>query len=225
MASDPRVLLWTVPLDAPGSASPELLSPDERQRAARFHFEVHRQRFIAARRALRLILGSCLDADPASLVFRYAPNGKPSLDGVPLCFNLSHSAGYALIAVAFGRDLGVDLEEIRPQDDLLALANRFFAPPEQAAVAAAPPAERPATFFRVWTRKEAYLKACGDGLSLALDSFTVSAAPHPGDALLSSARGPSELARWQFHPIPAPPHFAAALLLERGPVQLILHTL
>ena len=218
------VLLWTIPLDASGVPGSEILSEDERQRAARFHFDIHRHRFITARTALRRILGSCLDTAPASVVFHYSPGGKPFLAGSPIRFNLSHSDAYALVAVAFGRDVGVDLEQIRHQD-LLSLAARFFTPSEYAAVASASGAQRPSLFYRVWTRKEAYLKACGVGLSLALDSFSVSTAPDPDASLLTSSSGPDELARWQFLPIQAPPDFAAALVVERGPVQLSMHTL
>lgn len=223
LAADPRVGLWTIRLEAPAAGAPETLSPDELERAARFHFEIHRQRFIAARGALRLILGACLDTDPAALVFRYTVTGKPFLAGRTIRFNVSHSAGHALIAVAHGREVGIDLEETQPKDDLLALAERFFASSEHAAVAAALPEDRPSVFYRIWTRKEAYMKARGDGLSLALDSFAVPAAPDTDAALLASPDGPAELARWQLLAIPSPPGFAAALVIERGPVELDLH--
>lgn len=201
----------------------DVLSSDERERAARFHFDIHRNRYVNARRALRYVLGDRLGMDPADLRFEYAANGKPSLPGSELRFNVSHSAGYALIAVAQDRELGVDVEEIRPKDDLLALARRFFSPAEHTALEHAPAAEIAAIFYRVWTRKEAYLKACGDGLSLALDSFTVSTDADPGHGLVSSARGPAELARWHYQTIPAPPGFAAALVIESGPVELFVH--
>ncbi len=225
LAPDPRVGLWTIRLDAPAAGAPETLSPDELERAARFHFEIHRQRFIASRGALRLILGTCLGTDPAALAFHYTATGKPFLAGSPVRFNVSHSAGNALIAVAHGREVGIDLEETHPKEDLLALAERFFASSERAAVASAAPSDRPSIFYRIWTRKEAYIKACGEGLSLALDSFAVPVVPDTDTALVASARGPAELARWQLHAIPSPPGFAAALVIEPGPVHLDLHEL
>ena len=216
------VHLWTVALDESGADELGLLSADERARAERLRFELHRRRFAAARCALRRILGHCLKTAPGALRFDYSPNGKPSIAGTTLRFNLSHSAGWAVIAVTRGRELSVDLEEIRDGTDLLALAERYFAPTERSAMASAPEAERPALFYRIWTRKEAYVKALGEGLSLELDSFSVSITPEPGPALTASARGARELDRWRLARIPAPSGFASALVVEGGPVEIRL---
>ena len=167
-----RVHVWTVALDGPAERPGRLgacLSPDETTRARRFHFEVHRRRFTVARGALRHLLGAYLRRSPESLVFRYGHRGKPELPEAPeLSFNLSHSEERALLAVSHVAALGVDIERLRPMDDMEAIARRFFSPPEHAALMALAPGERVAGFFRCWTRKEAYLKAVGEGLAIPL---------------------------------------------------------
>jgi 4'-phosphopantetheinyl transferase len=166
-----EVHLWRIRL-AP--CSDELLSEDERARARRFRFPLHRERFVAARSALRRILAAYLDLDPAGLRFQYSPHGKPRLEQEWLRFNLAHSEDLALCAVAHGREVGVDIERIRPRPDE-GIPERFFSPSEAAQLRGLPP---PA-FYRYWTAKEAWLKARGEGLSVALDSFDVSALNDP----------------------------------------------
>ncbi|HUP42520.1 MAG TPA: 4'-phosphopantetheinyl transferase, partial [Thermoanaerobaculia bacterium] len=128
--------LWLADLDRPPVPLDRLaatLDPAERERAARFHFEVHRRRFTAGRGLLRRLLGELLGVAPEALVFAYGEKGKPRLvaGAAELRFNLSHSANGALLAVARGRELGVDLEAIRPMDDAEALVERFFHPAER----------------------------------------------------------------------------------------------
>jgi 4'-phosphopantetheinyl transferase len=217
-----EVHLWRVRLDDWAGRFAEFwrtLSDDERARADRFHFSLHRVRFVVGRGALRAILASYLADDAARLQFRYGPQGKPRL--VPtaddaLRFNVSHSDGLALYAVCRDRELGVDVERIRPGLELAAIAERFFSPGEAAVLRALPQALLTTAFFNGWTRKEAYLKAKGDGLSLPLDQFDVSLAPGEPPALLSSALEAD--APWDSH-IYAPdpgPGYAAALAFE-GP--------
>jgi 4'-phosphopantetheinyl transferase len=168
---DRSVHVWRVSLaTCPGDARP-LLSADECERADRFHFARDRDRFVAARAALRRVLGGYLDCAPESLVFAYSAHGKPSVDG--LAFNVSHSNELALIAVTRGREVGVDIEWHRPDIDLPSVARSSFSLVEQRALFALPRAEQFAAFFRIWARKESYIKAHGDGLSLPLDSFSV----------------------------------------------------
>ena len=185
--------MWRIDLAAVALAEKrwqEILSPDERTRAARFHFERDRQHFTATRALLRTLLGSYVGSEPADLVFRYSEKEKPSLDSQAshdsVEFNLSHSGTAALLAFARGRALGVDIEIIRDDFDPAALAHRFFSKHEQTQLAALNPSEKYSGFFRCWTRKEAYIKAVGTGLSLPLDQFDVSL--HPGDkhALLAT---------------------------------------
>ncbi|MBD0264669.1 MAG: 4'-phosphopantetheinyl transferase superfamily protein [Tolypothrix sp. Co-bin9] len=146
----------------------ETLSSDEQVRAKRFHFEQHRQHFIAGRGILRSILGRYLSVEPQALQFEYETRGKPFLADKfaksGLSFNLSHSQGLALYGVC-RRPIGVDLECIRENTDVEALAKRFFTEREYEVVRSLPPNQQQQVFFRYWTCKEAYLKATGAGLS------------------------------------------------------------
>jgi len=150
------------------------LSHDERQRAGQFHFDLHRDRFIAARGILRMLLGRYLDTLPNSIVFNYGLKGKPSLPSDPLHFNVSHSEGRALFAFSATTALGVDLEAVRPLPDVLQIARSAFSTSERKALEALAPELQHQAFFRCWTRKEAFIKALGDGLSFPLDRFSVS---------------------------------------------------
>lgn len=146
----------------------QVLSEDELVRARRFHFEQHRQRFIAGRGILRNILSRYLNIEPSEINFGYEPRGKPflehKLNGNNLCFNLSHSQNYALYVMSLNNSIGVDLEGISPKTDVVSLAQRFFSPSEFAVIESAPPEQQQQLFFRYWTCKEAYLKATGTGL-------------------------------------------------------------
>jgi 4'-phosphopantetheinyl transferase len=196
----------------------ELLSADELARAARFHFERDRQRFIAARALLRTILASYLTADARALRFSYSKKEKPSLapphDGSGVNFNISHSGGIALLAFARRREVGVDVEQIRRDSDLQAIARRFFSANEQTQLARLTDDERVDAFFRCWTRKEAYIKATGDGLSLPLSQFDVSLAPGDENALLATRPETSEAARWLLREVPSGPGYAAAICVR-----------
>jgi 4'-phosphopantetheinyl transferase len=212
-----EVHVWRVRLDVP-TAEVEglraLLTPDEQARAARLLFEGDRRRIIAARGTLRMILGRYLDAPPDSLRFCYTSHGKPALAGEmeSLCFNISHSADLALIAVARERAVGVDIERIRPDVADEQLARRFFSPPEVAALLALPREDRQQGFFSCWTRKEAYIKARGEGLSIPLDQFQVSLAPGEPPALLG-VQG-DDPARWSLYDLRPGPGYVAALAVE-----------
>jgi 4'-phosphopantetheinyl transferase len=158
------------------------LSEDERARADRFHFRNDRNRFVVARGFLRTLLGEYLQKPAASLEFSYGNHGKPALAGqaassVGLSFNLSHSAGMAVYAIARNRNLGIDVEHIRPESAGETIATRYFSAREVGELRSLPPQEKVQAFFDCWTRKEAYLKATGMGLQIPLDSFAVSLAP------------------------------------------------
>ncbi len=196
-----------------------LLCQEELARAARFRVEDARRRFIAGRAILRLLLGRYLRRDPAEILLRYQPHGKPYLaggaGGFDLRFNLSHSNELALYAFAREREIGVDLEQIRTDRDHDLLAARFFSPEENAALATLPPEGRRDAFFRCWTRKEAYLKARGEGLSIPLAGFSVSAGQTA--ALLNVDFAPEETGRWSLISIDSIPGYAAALAVEGRP--------
>jgi len=217
------VHLWCARLRLPSPVEQRLrrsLGDDERARAARFVVAQDRARYVAAHGLLRHVLGCYLKTPPERVRYRIAPRGKPSLvshaGAPPLQFNLSHSDDLALVAVTLRRNVGVDLERVHRGRDVMGISERFFAPREAAALKALPPGARTAAFYRCWTRKEAYLKARGDGLSLPLDSFEVSLAPTEPAALLRSAQGLREVRRWTLLGLAPAPGYVAALAVEGG---------
>ncbi len=218
---DDEVHVWRAALDVHAPHVQSLrrtLTADERARAERFYFQKDREQFIVARGLLRAILGRYLDAEPSQLRFSYSPYGKPSLAGEfnadALCFNLSHADGLALYAVTRGRQLGIDIEHVRADLADEQVAERFFSPREVAELRTFSGSMRPLAFFNCWTRKEAYIKARGEGLSLALDQFDVSLAPGGPAALLSTAGNPLEAFRWSLRELTPGAGYVAALAAE-----------
>ena len=196
----------------------EILTPDERQRADKFYFEKDRLHFIVARGALREILGSYLDIPPERISFSYSEYGKPALVGNAkesrLRFNVSHSHGVARYAVTSGREVGIDLELIRHDFAGLDIAQRYFSPEEVSALRALPHEQQTAAFFNCWTRKEAYIKARGEGLTYPLHRFTVPLAPGEPAALLMTNDAPSEAAQWPLMELPLSAGYATALAVK-----------
>lgn len=211
-----EVHVWRARLDAPGAlaAGRALLSADERRRAERFRFPLHRARWTAARGILRRILAGYVGADPAALRFTYGERGKPRLEAGPgpeaPSFNLAHAGDLALLAVARGRAVGVDVEGIRRDAPIAALVRRWFAPAEAEALLAMGAAERRAAFFAAWTRKEAVVKARGAALPGALRGFAVPVDPA---ATVARVEGPA-IGRWTLAALDPGPGFAAALAYE-----------
>jgi 4'-phosphopantetheinyl transferase len=166
------------------------LASDEKDRANRFFFQKDRDGFIAARGVLRELLGRYVNRSPADIEFNYGHRGKPSLRAEaferPVRFNVSHSHGLALLAFAVGRQLGVDVELLRPDFAADEIAERYFSPQEVMELRAVPTSLRAEGFFLCWTRKEAYIKARGEGLHIPLDSFQVSLTPGQPERLQSS---------------------------------------
>ena len=216
-----EVHLWRLNLQARARGVEKwqsILSIDEKSRAARYHREIDRQYFIAARATLRQILGSYLKADPATLTFAYSEKEKPSLGGAEAArgieFNISHSGSIALLAFARQREIGVDVEQIRRDFDMARIAERFFSAAEQKQLAALPEQQRSEAFFFCWTRKEAYIKATGKGLSLPLHQFDVSLAPKEQNALLACRPDPHERSKWVMRDISVPEGYAAAICVS-----------
>jgi len=206
-----------------------LLSPDEKIRASRFCFRRDRDRYVAARGTLRRILGRYLDIEPGCLEFRYGSYGKPALvlesGGDILHFNLSHSDGVAIFALSGQAELGIDLELIRADFATLEIAERFFSLGEVAALRGLPTELRVKAFFNCWTRKEAYLKARGEGLSFPLDRFQVSLLPGEPALLLQTEDDPREAQRWVLHDLNLDGGFVGALAVEAHPVPSEVATL
>jgi len=219
--SSDEVHVFRASLDVPAShvhSMQQTLMRDELRRAARFYFKKDRQHFIVARGLLRTILSRYLDMEPHRLRFCYSDYGKPAL--VPtsaqtvLNFNLSHSDGLALYAVTRGRQIGVDIERIRVGFEQEQIATRFFSPQENAVLRALSVQMRPEAFFNCWTRKEAYIKAKGEGLSLPLDQFDISLASSKPATLLNTRGEPQNASRWSLEELKPGPGFVAALAVE-----------
>ena len=197
-----------------------LLSMDERARAARFHFEKDRRHFIVARGGLRKLLGGYLGIAPAIIRFDYADHGKPSLADeilpqlTPLRFNLAHSGGLAVYAFTGLGEIGVDLEQIKPEFTGNDIARRFFSAAEVASLDQLAPEARALAFFTCWTRKEAFIKANGLGLSLGLDQFDVTLSPDEPAALLGTRWDENEAARWSLRALEIGQGFVGAVAVE-----------
>jgi 4'-phosphopantetheinyl transferase len=217
LSSDVHVVLCR--LDQTLGDMMELLDDVERKRADRFVFEPDRHRFVAAHAWVRIVLGRCLDRAPESLRFTAGARGKPRLAdaAVDLRFNLSHAGERALLAVTCGQEVGVDIERHR-SIEVGDLARRFFAPSECQALQALGSSEQLSAFFRCWTRKEAFIKALGDGLSCPLDGFAVSVADddESPQLLRSCTEVPDALARWRIVSLPMEPGYAAAIAAGAG---------
>ena len=189
-----------------------LLAPDERERAGRFVFDYLRHWYTVSRGALRILLGRYLDTDPAGIRFEYGEKGKPRLaEKSRIRFNASHSGDLAVYAVTLHCDIGVDVERIRPLASLHEIAARFFCAEETTELMALPEEQREAAFFRCWTRKEAYIKAIGDGLSVPLDDFAVSLRPGEPARLVHIGHDPAAAAAWTLQNLEALSGYAAAL--------------
>ncbi len=219
-----EVHLWQAPLDGrPADIFESFLSADELARANRFHFIKDRTHFVVARGLVRNLLAAYLGINCSELRFSYGAKGKPFLllEGqTQINFNLSHANGRAAFAFSRGRDLGVDLEYVKEDFDVELIANRFFSRAEVLALRTVPAELRKQAFFNCWTRKEAYIKARGEGLSMPLDQFDVSLRPGEPAALLNNYREERELTRWSMKSIPAPEGYVGALVVEGHDWQL-----
>lgn len=217
-----EVHVWRFSLDPDDDRLTRLeatLSDDEQARADRYRGPGLRRRFVAGRGVLRELLGYYLGTEPGRVGLVYGLRGKPRLAGREgLTFNLAHSGGQGLCALTMRRELGVDIEQVRPFENAERIIGRYFTPAECDEFLACSVEHRLPAFYRGWTRKEAFLKATGEGLATALDSFEVSLAAAPVDArgsLLLTVEGDREAARrWMLVDVDAGPGFTAALAVE-----------
>lgn len=223
-----EVQVWRIVLDVPEGEVHQLrqvLDPVEQARADRFRKAVHRAHFTVARGALREVLSRYVGRAPEALVFQYGPQGKPSLikndGGDWLRFNLTHSDGVALLAVTRATAVGIDIEPRNREVGGPEIVERFFSPREVAAFRALPVALQQEAFLNGWTRKEAFIKARGQGLTLPLDQFSVSLTPGRPAQLLEVQWDPGEIDQWALQALDAGPAYVAALVVAQpgGPVR------
>ncbi len=213
--------VWITKLDSLKTQVQQMahcLSDNELVSAGRFHFKQDRVRFIVCRAVLRMILGRYLHIEPNRVQFYYGPYGKPYLaetvsDGT-LQFNIGHSKDIALYAFTRCRAIGVDIEYLQALPDADQIAARFFAAEEIATFNALPTSQRRQAFFNCWTRKEAYIKAIGKGLSQPLNQFEVSLAPGEPARLLNVEGAPKESSRWSLNAWKPAPGYVAALAVK-----------
>lgn len=210
--SDGDAHVWILPLTATSARSLSLqglLSAEELERAARFRFEKHRVHYALTRGMLRRLLGAYLSVSPHQIAFRYSSHGKPELPDRRLEFNISHTEGMAILGFTRGRRIGVDVEHVRSDFHVEEIAERFFSPAERAALRQVSPERRREAFFRIWTRKEAFIKAVGEGLSHPLHQFDVSL--DDTAQLIATRPDASEASRWRLENLTVAGGFAAAV--------------
>jgi 4'-phosphopantetheinyl transferase len=218
VALEDGVVIYSAPLDCDHGALQQLentLAPDERDRAARFRFPVDRNHFICARGILRSLLASHLGINPDQVQFDYGSEGKPKLRGpgsTNLHFNISHSHGVGIFALAYGRNLGIDVEFVQPDFKGEDIAARYFSARELEELRGMPEEQRTEGFFNCWTRKEAYIKADGRGLQIPLDSFDVTLSPEAPPRFL---RGVSE--NWHLAHLAPAQNYVGAVVYDGPP--------
>jgi 4'-phosphopantetheinyl transferase len=222
--------LWEIDLARPISESDRnLLTVEETAKADRIIIESKQRQSYRARAELRRILARYLDTDPHTLGFVYGEQGKPALlpdpdrGPAPLCFNLSHSGTVGLVGVIFGRpqlQLGVDVEQARPGREFASIAESFFARDEVEVFRRLPITEHTAAFYRAWTRKEAYLKAIGTGLSFSSSAFSISFGRDEPTRLIRTERPGDHPGRWRMVDVPCPVGYAAAACWDGDPLNL-----
>lgn len=219
-----EVHVWSIDL----AVSPErllalerLLAADERARASRFHFARHRRRYVASWAAVRRLLAAYAGREAGALAFTYGSKGKPELvDDPELRFNLSHSEDLALVAVSRGGAVGIDVEHLRPLPDADEIARRFFSRREVDSYLAQPAERRQRAFYHCWTRKEAFVKALGEGLFLSLDRFDVSLEADRPARILAIEGSAEKAAAWGLVSIEPAPSFVGALATPWKPSTL-----
>ena len=211
MLSDRDVHVWSTNLDRSPAQIDKLrqfLTTSEHQRADKFINPTHGDRWIVARGYLRQILSQYLDRTPAKIGFTYSQHGKPTIEDTQIQFNLSHSRDRAVYAISARSPVGIDIESIHPLP-AADLVDRFFSPAEQGIFHNLPIDTQQAAFFHAWVQKEAYLKACGTGLSTPLDKIEVSIDPSTPAAIISAPVA----GIWQIQKLDISPEYASAIVV------------
>jgi len=220
------VHVWVMSLELPRQERDHclsLLSADEKTRAEKFYFEKARDHFIAGRGLLRTLLGGYLEVEPAEIQFDDEPQGKPILKDQSIQFNVSHSDGLGVVAVCWDRRVGVDIEWHRPLADMDDLARRFFTANESALLASLSWSGKQELFYKLWTCKEAYLKAVGAGLFIPLDQVEVKFEADGGVHLISKEG--IEMNEWQLRMFSPHVKYQSAVCVEGGGIEIVVQSL
>jgi 4'-phosphopantetheinyl transferase len=216
-----EVHVWGIELDTNPDPFLSSLSAEELDRARRFHFPAHRDRFVVGRGILRRILSQFLNNRAADIAFEYGAFGKPRLrDRAAPHFNVSHSDHRAMIAISEDHPVGIDIERVRPLEEFARLAVLVFNERERQQMARLGDDEQMRAFFRGWSRKEAYFKATGAGLSARLHGVTVDLAESSSRVLEISG---GDAGRWSMQDVPTPGGFAGALALPCPGATMVWH--
>ena len=216
--SEEEVHIWRADLEVDECFQSSLLkhlSPDEKNRAGKFRFAKDRCNFVAARGILRLLLGKYLEIKPAEISFQYSKFGKPGIaNNNSLQFNISHSQNIALFAFTKRFNIGVDVEFVNPSIEVKDIATNFFSTNEIMNLLALPEKQQALGFFNCWTRKEAFIKAVGEGLSFPLDKFEVSLEPDKPAELLATHWEPEAVSKWSMYSMSPAANFVGCLAIE-----------
>lgn len=216
--SEDEVHIWRAPLDLEESFQSsflKLLSPDEKSRAQKFRFAKDSRNFINARGILRSLIGKYLEMNPAEISFQYSKFGKPAIaDNHPLQFNVSHSQNIALFAFTKRFHVGVDIECVNPNIEIKDIATKFFSTNEVSNLLALPEDQQPLGFFNCWTRKEAFIKAIGEGLSFPLNQFEVSLEPDKPAKLLATHWDANAVSKWTLYSMTPASNFVGSVVIE-----------
>ena len=216
--SDKEAHIWRADLnlgDSLQSSFLKLLSPDEKNRAGKFRFARDSRNFIVARGILRSLIGNYLEINPAEISFQYSRFGKPSIgDNSSIQFNISHAQNTALFAFTKKLNVGVDVEFVNPHIEVEDIATKFFSANEILNLLALPKSQQTLGFFNCWTRKEAFIKAVGEGLSFPLNQFEVSLEPNKTAKLLATDWDPKAVSKWSMYSISPGADFVGGLVIE-----------
>ena len=218
IVSEEVVHVWRADLEVDESSQRsflKLLAPDEESRAGKFRFAKDRRNFIAARGMLRVLLGKYLETNPAEISFEYSRFGKPGIaNSNALRFNITHSQNIALFAFTKKFTIGIDVEFVNPDIEVKDIAKKFFSTNEIMNLLALPVKQQALGFFNCWTRKEAFIKAVGEGLSFPLDKFEVSLEPGKPAKLLATHWEPAAVSKWSMYSMSPEPNFVGSLVIE-----------
>jgi 4'-phosphopantetheinyl transferase len=216
--------IWLTALDAAFTSYGATLSSDERARAERYRFENLRRSWILSRGALRILLGHYLGCPPNEIELIFGPKGKPALkNSSRIRFNVSHSGHMAVFAFTVDCELGVDVEKLRKFDSTELIATRYFSNAEASELLSLKPSDRCLAFFRCWTRKEAYVKAIGDGLAIPLDRFQVTLLPGVPARFVQIAGNKGSAKDWTLHDLTVAPDYVGALAYQDSPRPITFH--